>query len=363
MKIEVSRTTHPGTFRTLKVDRYCHVPSSTGAVIMATAFIENGYWYQIEKKGYSLARKIAQEGFDVYVLSFEPKLKTLKTRHLPPDASFREIVCEHLPGFHKSVAEHYQSIHYVGHSYGVTLLLAFLLGYEKHDSGFRHTVEKAREHQAKVSSFVSLAGLFKLAWPDTMPVIYEEGLRALCYPAMRAMLKFLPFGTLKRWTPIIPTSQFAWLRFVPVVRPFKRLLKVVEKAGLTPSFHFENLNLEALLMALSRGSNDETWESLLTLLSLLPEGERIRSLRSNALKTFTSDLRSFSLPILFLQGEADQITHPEMIRKYGFESVGSTGKRFVNLKHTGHQDILASQHPQILFRELKDWLLGSYARA
>ncbi|MBI2602964.1 MAG: hypothetical protein HYW48_07905 [Deltaproteobacteria bacterium] len=358
MKINVSRTTHAGAFRTLKVDCYRHTPPSTGAVIMATAFIENGYWYQIEKKGYSLARNVAQEGFDVYVLSFEPNLARLKKKHLPPDTSFRDIVCDLLPHFHKSVAETYQTIHYVGHSYGVTLLLAFLLGYEKQDAGFRPIEKKAHENQDKVRSFTSVAGLFKLAWPDTMPLLYEEGLRALSYPTMRGLLKVIPFAGLKRWTPIVPTSQFAWLRFAPSAWPMQRLLRIVEKAGMTPSFHFSNVDFEALQLGLSKGSSDETWESFLTILGLVPEGERIRSVRSNALKTFTEDLRAFSLPILFLQGEYDQITHLDTIRKYGFEAVGSSVKNFVNLKNTGHQDIMASRHPHVLFREVRNWLLA-----
>ena len=60
----------PGNRRHLDVDVYQHRSPCRKAVIMTTAFIESGYWFQIEKSGYSLAEVVAAMGFDVYVLSF-----------------------------------------------------------------------------------------------------------------------------------------------------------------------------------------------------------------------------------------------------------------------------------------------------
>ncbi len=357
MKIESSHISYPGQFRHLRVDSYRIHPSPTSAVVMTTAFIENGYWYQIEKKGYSLAKRIAQEGFDVYVLSFVMAKQGRKATVSVQDASFAEMVCQQLPKFHRRLLPQYQHIHYVGHSFGVTILMAFLLGYIKNADGeFMPDAEHAKQNTLQVRSCVSIAGLFKLKWPRRAKLPSADALRTWIYPLLDRVTAQLALTKIQPFVNALPTRQLSLVRFLPTVAPVGVFLRFLEAVGLTPSFHFANSDPEALHLALTRGSSDESLESVMTVLNLHPRYERMAS-RKRALSHFTEDLAHFQLPILFLQGDLDQITHPQTIRTYGFERVSSPDKQFVILKNTGHQDILTAKNPEKLFLELKTWLL------
>lgn len=359
LKVERSQLRFPGEFRHLHVDRYKCDARPSRVVIMTTAFIENGYWYQIEKKGYSLAKRIAQEGYDVYVLSFQLNEERLNKGPLPPDASFTEIVTLHLPKFHQQISEQYSEIHYVGHSYGVTILLAFLLGYQKSMVGEFAPHEKAvKDNTRNVKSFISIAGLFKLTWPEASKMTSFDILRTWPYPVLDKAAR-IPFAKAKFPFSLFPIKRFSpWLRYLPTYYPVSLALRFYENLGLLPSFHFANADLKALIMALSNGTSDESLETFLTVLNLHPQFDE-KETRRQALSHFTEDLEQWKIPICFIQGELDQITHPDIIHQYGYTRIPASKKSFTSLKNTGHQDILTARNPELLFHEIRGWLASS----
>ncbi len=369
LTIKRSQLTYPGSYRDLRVDTYSSQSSIKRAVVMTTAFIENGYWYQIEKKGYSLAKRIAQEGFDVYVLSFVLKEKW-PAHKIPQDASFSEMVCEHLPNLHRQLAAQYQDIHYIGHSFGVTVLLAYLMGYRKNPKGeWMPDAKDAEQNANKVRSFVSLAGLFQLQWPKRSLFPDPTAFKTWIYPLLSYTAAQLPSLAKIPWEQRLPTSKLSATRHWPVSAVTLGMLKCLEAIGLMPSFHFANADMEALRLAMSEGSSDESMELFRTVLGLHPNARPLVSNTAKrgrapsnkkaahaALHNFCEDLRHIHTPILFIQGELDQITHPQTIQRYGFDRVQSVDKTFTILKNTGHQDMLAAKNPEKLFVELKNWL-------
>ena len=356
VSIEVSQIRIPGEIRHLRVDRYIHRNSKSRAIVMATAFIENGYWFQIEKQAYSLAERIAQEGFDVHVLSFELDASILKRQaDLPSDASFTEIVCKHLPDYHEDLSEHYQEIHYLGHSYGVTMLAAFLLGYERRpDGSFFTDADLARRNSRNVKSLISLAGLWKLTWPYPTSFFSREGLRSSVYPVLEKCAQ-LPIERFVGALPVFPTGLLSYSKYMPTNALAMGVLSGLEAVGLMPSFRFQNADAEALRLALSKGTGDESVETFLTVLNLHPRFDGIET-RTRALSHFTEDLGEWKLPILFVQGACDQVTHPAVIRRYGYERIPIHKKSWVLLKNTGHQDMLTAKDADFLFAKLKRWL-------
>lgn len=340
----------PGVYRNLQVKALLHPQPNNKAVVIANAFIENPKWYFTTPKSKSIPIQLFNTGHDVYFLNFVPVKKRLAKASESVDMSFEDIVYKLLPRFHRNLVADYQSIHYVGHSYGVTLLMAFLLGFERQNFGaFGYNEHRSKAHQENVVSFVSLAGLFKLSWPEDS-LHYDPFVSQLLHLAVR----YGPFDHVQKLMPLLPLSKLKYLE--PFVDNWFVRGTLKGLAEINPVFNPHNAKLDQLLKAICTGSNDESLESLQTIFALYNTKEKLTSRTGKALKEFTEQLTHFDLPICFIQGEKDFMTPPEVIKEFGFEKVSSTHKEWCTLDKTGHQDLLVAQNPQMICNPLKNWI-------
>lgn len=351
IKLNVSRTNLQirGTWRNLCGKAVKHHSPAKVAVVLATGFIESYHWFCINNGESSLIEYLATGGYDVYAISSEVNWQLFKSsKNIPANASFHEILSFLLPNFQKSYLREYTRIHYVGHSFGTTLLLSFLMGYTKNTKGEYFCDSKLAKLNSKfVSSFTSISGLFDVRWPNTKSKkklvykAYNIGAKAIRDMSCYMRLSCLPFGYIKL------------LALVPAFTLKSPFSVLATKCGMLPSFNFNNANIHSLKEALVNGSGDESFELFQTILSL--RVTKKRSEKSNALINFSADLKNFFLPIIFIQGECDEVTNHKIIRKYGFNKVGSIKKSFVCYKDTGHQDILVPKDINRLGRDLVGW--------
>ena len=322
---------HTGKYRSLKEESFLQKETTKKALILVTAFIENGLWFQIKVGAQSFREFLSGLGFDVYILSFIPEMEQFIQNPYEKDVSFHEIVFTHFPNFHTRISNKYEEIHYITHSYGSTLTTCFLLN--------------STSVQKNVKSFISIAGVYKLAMPHFMRLILEK---FLTYMLSRSF-HYLPMNNLK------PLQKIPYLS-----EGVDRILKIFPINQINPIFNANNVDSKAFLQALTGGgSSNETVEAAVTLFGLLTNWQpKNNELKSVALIDFSQNLGKFNYPILMLVGEKDVLTTPKNCQEYGYNLVKSERKKLIILPNTGHQDVMAPRDPSLLRNHIRDWLLS-----
>ena len=361
-----SRTKMFGSIRSLYVDRF-DFPKNQKVCVLANGFIENGHWYQVKINGKSFCDFLNKLGYDVHVLSFYPQKLLFESKSQSTDISFSKIVCKLLPAYHERLAQKYKHIHYLGHSYGATLLLAFLMGYEPTDnpmnkSNFAANKNLAKQNQTNVLSFTSLSGFYGLNW-DFFETNYFSPINLIkSFGLNRKKLTFE--GTiikpiirkLPNVVPYLPTDFFYAIKYFPLKNSVGEILSKLVPQTMVPFIYRKNVDVKAFTEAITYGSYRESWETLDTMLSIEKKRNFAKPWKSNALRSFNKDLGNLRLPSLFVQGEKDIITPVNIIEKRAYERIGSRKKEFITLKETGHQDILTPKDPRPLQQILGNWL-------
>ena len=361
-----SRTKLYGSIRSLYVDRF-DLPDNKKVCVLANGFIENGHWYQVKVNGRSLCDFLNSLGYDVHVLSFYPQKLLFESKSLSTDISFSKIVCKLLPAYHQRLVDHYEHIHYMGHSYGATLILAFLMGYEPIDkpmnkSNFASSKSLAKRHQEHVVSFTSLSGFYGLNWDffETNYVSPLNLIRSLGFNRRKLTFEGLIIKPIIRKlpnvVPYLPTDYLHAIKYFPLRYRVGQILNKLVPQTLVPFVYRKNVDVKAFTEAITYGSYRESWETLDTMLSIEKKRKFSKPWMSNALRTFNKDLKNMSLPSLFVQGDKDFITPVDIIEKRAFDLIGSKKKEFITLKNTGHQDILTPRDPGPLQQVLGNWL-------
>lgn len=336
-------------------------PKSSRVVVLSSAFVENHYWYQIEVEGYSLAKELESTGYDTQVLNFAPRERSFRRAKVQDDASFIDSVCRLLPKFFDHLTERYQEIHFIGHSYGVTQLLAFFAGCRLNQVRGKRVVfdpELAKLRQTPLSSFVSLGGLFKLDWSKTSlaKLSQKTGESLWLLQTMHHLAPLLPTRFIQRLSPILSMAGFRSLATPGGTMLLRLASRLMSPLGLNPVYQATQVNYQALCKALAYGSNDETMESVRTILGLFNRLEHQPPLGSPALNQFTDALSHIEVPIRLVQGSIDKITPCHINHKWGYERVSSPQKSFVELEGVGHQDMLVGQKAESVHQQTIDWI-------
>lgn len=366
-----SRTKLYGSIRSLYADRF-EYPKNKKVCVLANGFIENAHWYQVKINGRSLCEFLSSLGYDVHALSFYPQKLLFESKNLSTDVSFSKIVCKLLPAYHERLTQKYDDIHYIGHSYGATLILAFLMGYDPVDkpinkSSFAANKSLAKRHQQHVKSYTSLSGFFGLNWDffetnyfSPINLIKSFGLnrRKLTFEGViiKPMIRKLP-----NVVPYLPTDFFYAIKYFPLKNSVGQILNKIVPQPMVPFIYRKNVDIKAFTEAITYGSYRESWETLDTMLSIEKKRNFAKPWKSNALRSFNKDLKNMRLPSLFVQGDKDIITPVSIIEKRAYELIGSREKDFITLKNTGHQDILTPKDLGPLQQILGNWLSAAEA--
>lgn len=329
------------TYRTLREEKFLQSKKTKKAIVLVTAYIENGFWFQVKVGKNSFQEFLSELGFDVYILSFIPKVEKFQNSPFIKDVSFEDIVLRHLPNFHTQIAEKYEDIHYITHSYGSTLTTCFLLGYTNKNDTYQIHAEKAKLAQKNVKSFISIAGVYKVILPDWIKIIMQKLLSTL----------------LKLKIHYMPLKQLNALENLPYLEEILSITKLLPPEY-NPLLNPRNVNMKSFLQAvLGGGSSNETVEATITLSGLFENWHPKNStLKSHALENFSENLNEFHLPTLIMVGNKDTATTPHANKEFGYDLIRSEQKKFVILENYGHQDIMVAKNPTILRGHVEDWL-------
>ena len=255
----------------------------------------------------------------------------------------------------------------MGHIYGATPILAFLMGYEPIDkpmnkSNFASSKSLAKRHQEHVVSFTSLSGFYGLNWDffETNYVSPFNLIRSLGFNRRKLTFEGLIIKPIIRKlpnvVPYLPTDYLHAIKYFPLRYRVGQILNKLVPQTLVPFVYRKNVDVKAFTEAITYGSYRESWETLDTMLSTEKKRKFSKPWMRNALRTFNKDLKNMSLPSLFVQGDKDFITPVDIIEKRAFDLIGSKKKEFITLKNTGHQDILTPRDPGPLQQVLGNWL-------
>lgn len=332
---------------------------------MANGFIENGYWYQLKNMPVNIKDLIFDAGYDVHILNFIPKRTVLNHhKNKQTDASFREIVGKHIPNYMEQMKKGYRKIHLIGHSYGSTLLASWLMGYSS--PGMNAPVISnpllSQKNQLGITSFISLSGFYGINWNffenNFFPALAQKIPEYIdsSYSNACSTFSLYTITKLSENTSHLHTGSLGFLK--PFAnKKMSRFIKFTPKK-LMPFANIKNANHAALTEALAYGSLHESWETFDSMLSMTRKNYQ-GYWKSKLYSYFYESLAHLKIPVIFIQGSMDLMSPPSIIKKFGYDLIGSSSKEFFTIPDTGHQDLLTPKNPAPLYEKLCDWINAS----
>ncbi len=359
MTYKITSNSVRGRFRDLSILGHIHGRSKE-AIVFVNAFIENEYWFDVNLPDRSIAKYYSSKGYDVHILNFPVKLGQNHLYCEGDDLSFQEIVGQHLPFFHKSILDQYDHIHFAGHSFGQTLVMSYLMGLVPDGTGaFIPSKIVAKISQQKVRSVISISGLYAVHWPNEGKRGDEHLYEGAPFrnKSLDFLIKEVDIKKVQQLNPVINSHLLKVLKWVPHnTKVLSMAGPIVGERGPFSMMYWPNVDEPSFNFAMDKGVNAESIEVIRTALGLYVDNDVKEGTKTMALKNYHEALKDFEIPIVFIQGDRDQITHPKGIREYGYDLVGSKEKEWLMLKDQGHQDIFLAKDLSVFYNHLDTWL-------
>jgi pimeloyl-ACP methyl ester carboxylesterase len=339
---------------TLRLKRYAKPDGQP--VLLCHGFSGNGFDFDLPREKRNMAVYLAGAGYDVWISSFRG---CGREPYVSDGGDWRHSI-DHLAiydaptlvdGITRTAGK---KPFWIGHSMGGEVLYMYLQGVRFED-GVRVVSDPklVKAHHESLVGGVTIGSPPAFWWAKPHPLhritesrVIKEALKA----GVRMMRRR------EKTSPRVYRIGGKKKRF----RDHPRIIMALSRSPYGAVAYYRPNTDKETTTSLGRWGTDDVsagmWVQLLEgllngdLHQHLPDEEAI--VRYN----YTEHMHLVSLPILFLTGNRD-FANPAAIKRFGYETVASDMKKFVDLSGYGHTDLLMGRNVERdVYRLLSDWV-------
>jgi len=338
---------------TLRLKRYANPGGSP--VILTHGFGGNGFTFDLPREGRNMAVHLAREGFDVWI----PHFRGCGRDPYVSDAGDWRHSMDHLaiydaPAIVDGVTDETgKRAFWIGHSMGGLVLYMYLQGarFENGNTVVSDPSLVVSRHQ-KLFGAATMGAPSVFCWPiddpDRKGVNFETG--------RKAVKSYISMMLAKE--QVSPRVYRTGSR-IGLLKRHPRLIMAITRSPLAAgAYHRPNTDRETTTSLALWGRDDVSAGMWVQRLWSLLDGD-LRQYPPSAPGArpynYAENMRKITLPIFFITGEKD--FSPAAVKRYGYESVSSEMREYVQLPGYGHVDMLIGSDVETdVFPLVADWI-------
>ena len=336
--------------------RYKHYPRPGAIpVLLLHGFAQNDRGWDSPIARYSFARALSRQGYDVWIGNLRGAGTEGYRSDQPSGApSHSWTVDDHIaqdaPALVETIVERTgQRPFVIAHSMAAWIMEGYLAG--------------AAHREQELRGLITIAGVYGLSWPKKLanflrdPIRTERDFYDSNYE-LEALVQLTPLETILKRMRIVPLG---WIRDVL----FLTLDRIPVLGGLLNHFYGDLQRSLARLPVFSifyyPPSEDAETVRLHARDGLEDMGAPLLLQFADVIRTGTTRVRELGskihLPMLFIAGDHDRLSHHTVIFRDGFSRTASVDKQYLLARGFGHLDILnGTAAPDEVFQPVIEWM-------